>query len=251
MMRKFTKTTTLAALAGLALAASSAHAATIYSETFSGTGDLNGTTPDTGANTWVASTDWNADWNADGSITGSTSGTDDDSAFLSFAPTSGNVYTLSATVTQPTSGFSTSAWVGLGFTASAATGSSGGTGFYSAPNNASPWMLYRVNSEVKTYAGSGTAGSAIEGNYGGTITLSIELDTTAAQWTAEWFVNGSSVRAEAYSTNPTITHVGFGREDGASSTLTSFSLTAIPEPGAHALLAGLTGLVFVMLRRRR
>ena len=250
MMRKFTKTTTLAALAGLALAASSAHAATIYSETFSGLGTdvLNGTTPDEGGGLWVASTDWQAD----GSIAGSTSGTDDDSAFLTFAPTSGNVYTLSATVTQPTSVSDTTVWVGLGFTASNVTGShTSDAGFWSAPNNASPWMLYRVNSEVKTFAGPGVTVSEAEGNYGGTITMSIELDTTADQWTAEWFVNGSSVRVVDYSTNPTITHVGFGRENGASSTLTSFSLTAIPEPGAYALLAGLTGLVFVMLRRRR
>lgn len=249
-MRPFTKITTFAALAGLALAASPAHAATIYNETFSGgTENLHDTSPDTGAGAWVASTDWKAD----GSIGGSTSGTDDDSAFLSFAPTSGNVYTLSATVTRPTSGFSTSAWVGLGFTDSNVTGShTSGAGFWSHPNNASPWMLYRVNSEVKTYAGPGATVSAIEGNFAGpTITMSIELDTTAAQWTAEWFVNGSSVRAEAYTSNPSISYVGFGREDGASSTLTSFSLTVIPEPGAYALLAGLTGLVWVTLRRRR
>jgi hypothetical protein len=235
--------TTLAALAGLALAASSAHAATIYSETFVGSGDLNGTTPDTGANTWVASTDWNAD----GTIAGTTVGDDNDSAFLAFAPVSGNVYNLSATVTLPTVGFSTSAWLGLGFTNSNNTG-----GFFSGANNASPWMLYRKNSEVKTFNGPGATVSEVEGNFGGpTITMSIELDTTATQWTSEWFVDGSSVRTETFASNPTITHVGFGREDGVSSTLSSFSLTAIPEPGAYALLAGLTGLVCVMLRRRR
>jgi hypothetical protein len=237
-MKKSITITTLAALAGLALAASSAHAATIYSETFGGSGDLNGTTPDTGANTWVASTDWKAD----GTIAGTTVGDDNDSAFLAFAPVSGNVYNLSATVTQPTVGFSTSAWLGLGFTNGNDTGN-----FFSSPNNASPWMLYRNNSQVKTFNGPGATVSEVEGNFGGTITMSIELDTTAALWTAEWFVNGSSVRAEAYSTNPTITHVGFGREDGASSTLTSFSLTAIPESNAYALLAGLTGLTYVML----
>ncbi|CAA6676241.1 MULTISPECIES: PEP-CTERM sorting domain-containing protein [unclassified Lentimonas] len=36
-----------------------------------------------------------------------------------------------------------------------------------------------------------------------------------------------------------------------SITVDNFNMTAIPEPGTYALLAGLTGLVFVMVRRRR
>ena len=211
-MNKIPKTTTLAViatLAGLVLTASSTQAAVyyIYNETFGGSGaaDLNGTTADnyTGGNTWTASTDWKAD----GTIAGSTRGADDDSAFLAFAPVSGNVYNLSATVTLPTVGFSSSAWLGLGFTNGNDTGN-----FFSSPNNASPWMLYRNNSEVKTFDGPGTTGTNVgEGNFGGTITMSIELDTTAAQWTSEWFVDGSSVRTETFASNPTITNVGFGQ----------------------------------------
>ncbi len=59
-MNPYSKTTTLAALAGLVITVGSAQAATIYSETFTdptGMIGLNGTEPDTttGANTWASS----------------------------------------------------------------------------------------------------------------------------------------------------------------------------------------------------
>jgi hypothetical protein len=48
--------------------------------------------------------------------------------------------------------------------------------------------------------------------------------------------------------------LGFGRDVGATAgtiSIDNLSFTSVPEPGTYALLAGLTGLVFVMLRRRR
>ena len=235
-------------IASLILMAGPAHAAVIYNHDFGGvaTTDLHGISTDTGAGTWNSSTDWKAD----GSISGSSSAGDDDSAFLSFAPVGGNVYTLSATFTLPTLGESTSAWVGLGFTASDVTGShTSGAGFWPTPNDPTAWMLYRRNQEVRSFVGVGTANSADEGDYSGMATMSVDLDTTGAQWTAEWYVDGTSVRTHTFTTNPTINHVGFTRENGASSTISNFNLSVepVPEPSS-ALLLGLSGLSLLLRR---
>lgn len=222
-------------------------AATIYSETFSnGTAliptDINGSMPDvtTGGNTWTAS-QWQENGST-GTIATSTSTIADHSAFLAFTPTAGNIYTLSATMTVPTGG-ATTGWAGLGF---AETNTTTGS-FFS--NNAAPWLLYRPNTEAVSFLGLGTANSASEGNYATSAIFSIVLNTEATAWTAEWFINGTSVRAaEAYGTNPTIDYVGFGRENGQNTAIDNFSLTVIPEPSA-ALLGGL-GLL-ALLRRRK
>ena len=67
----------------------------------------------------------------------------DDSAFLAFTPTAGNIYTLSATMTVPTGG-STTGWVALGFAETNTT-----TGSFYA-NNAAPWILYRPGAPTLT-----------------------------------------------------------------------------------------------------
>ena len=242
-----------AALVGFTAIPASA-ATTIYSETFSspfetsGTSPLNGTTPNitVSTNTWVAS-----DWRENGTAPTSTSFSDDDSAFLAFVPTSNTIYTLSATLTLPTGGAitggATTGWVGIGFTEGNTT-----TGSF-FDNSTAPWMLWRPSnasaaSEVRTFLGTGTTGGDGEGPFTGTATFDIVLNTQAPTWTAEWFVNGVSVRpAEAVATQA-ITHIGLGRENGSISTFTNFSLTQIPEPST-TLLGGL-GLL-ALLRRRR
>ncbi|CAA6691701.1 MULTISPECIES: PEP-CTERM sorting domain-containing protein [unclassified Lentimonas] len=45
--------------------------------------------------------------------------------------------------------------------------------------------------------------------------------------------------------------VAYGQDDQGPKTLQSVTLTAIPEPSAYALLAGLTGLALVVARRRQ
>lgn len=240
---------TTAALIGFT--AIPAHAATVYSHTFTGgsaTDDsLNTTTTTLGGGTWVSS-----DWRANGT-TPTSGGFSDDGAYLSFTPTIGLIYTLSMTATQPTGGDNTG-WLGLGFTQG---NTASDTSFASATINAAPWLLWRPSnavsggaSQVVTRLGPATTTPTNEGAFTGTQTLTIVLNTQALQWTAEWFVGATSVRGpEAFATNPTtITHVGFARENGQGSTITSFSLTSVPEPSS-ALLGSL-GLL-ALLRRRR
>jgi len=243
-------------VASLALAVSSAQATTtIYSETFNapwegvtndGTDALHGTTPDTtiASNTWTANSAFqeNGIIAVDGSV-------NDDGAYLAFTPTSGLVYTLQVTVTEPTNSVNSSNWAGLGFTAD--NDISSGTGIHESTNTASPWMLYRQNGQVVTFDGPGTGGltATLLGAYSGTQTMRIVLDTTASQWTAEWFMGATSVDTVTYTSgNPTINHVAIGRGVGSGITFSDFSLTSVPEPSAATLVA-LGGLAF--LRRRR
>lgn len=254
MHRKNTMTTirqllTTAALVGFTAIPASA-VTTIYSHTFAGgsatDNSLNTTTTTVGGGTWVSS-----DWRANGTIATNTTVSNDDGAYLSFTPTTGKIYTLSMTATQPTGG-NANGWLGLGFTAG---NTASDTSFTTATINAAPWLLWRPSdatapSQVVTRLGPAlTVDNVNEGAFTGTQTLTMVLNTQAALWTAEWFVGGVSVRsAEAYATNPTINHVGFARENGQGPTITSFSLTSIPEPSV-ALLGGLGMLA--MLRRRR
>jgi MYXO-CTERM domain-containing protein len=242
--------------AGLALMIIPAQAVTVlYSDDFSGDAadNLNSTTPDTtiGTNTWSANTGIKADGSAAEGAT-----TLDQSAYLAFSPVDGKIYTLSATLSQPTGNATGSKWFAVGFTADNVNT----VGLQSATNLAAPWVLWRAagaddaGSAIRAFLGTNTANSQTidpELFPTGTQTLTIVLDTTADQWSAEWFLGNTSIGEAAFAvdTNPTINYVGFGRNDGAGIDLSSFSLTeAVPEPSA-ALLGGL-GLL-ALLRRRR
>ena len=91
--------------------ATSASAAIIYSDDFSGSSgaNLNGTAPDVrpGTQTWTAATAIKAD--------GSVSGVGHASAYLPFNPVAGNVYTMSVDVNV--TGGTGGNWFALGFAA--------------------------------------------------------------------------------------------------------------------------------------
>ncbi len=234
-------------VAGLVFALSAApqqaDAGFIYQESFAddtGGPNLHGTKPnDAGTETWVADTAW--------SETGNKTTTAVANAFLPFSPVAGNVYTLAATL-NPDFG-TTTKWIGLGFTANNTLG----IDFWMPPNNAAPWVLFRDNDAaanvITTFTGPGVTGPAahdLTPDKVGAVEFAIELDTTAAAWTVEWFEDGNSLGTHTYTTNPTITHVGFGALANTGS-VSDFSLT--PEPATMSLLA-LGGLAILRRRRR-
>lgn len=232
-------------LTALALAATSAQAAVIYQDDFSGDGTANlaGTTPDTttGGNTWIASTDWKNDGSLAGAVNAG------DNAFLAFTPSTGTVYTLTVSLATPSGSTNATAWGAVGFTADNLLTD---FDFWQSTNNASPWVLYRQNTQVVTLDGPGVSGTNTGvGNFSGPITYSIVLDTTiASDWTAQWLVNGTEVRPAESIGTPTINYVGLGGALGADVDFSSFSLEVIPEPSA--VLLGGFGLL-ALLRRRR
>lgn len=224
-MLNATSHSTPAALAGLFLATAFAPAETIFSEDFSGPPetDLNGLAPDIrpGSETWTATP---GAWQADGSNLSD----GDYSAFLDFTPVEGKVYTLSATVTQPDSPEG-SQWIALGFTSTnTATGPSGAgdpQSFWS--NGASPWMLYRPTGDVVFFTGPGVDGTSTPvATLSGPQTFSLVLDTSGSQWTAEVLAGETSLFTHTFEPggNPSINHVGFGRENGAATSISAFQL---------------------------
>jgi hypothetical protein len=145
-------------------------AATIYSDNFDGgTVVINDTTPDTttaGAK-WVA----NENWKADGSIAQVANTSADHSAFLPFTPESGKIYTLTATLSQPTgttNGAGRAMWAAIGFTNDTLGTADGNNteSFFAGDNAASPLVLWRPdygspgNGRAVSFTGMGTTGAS-------------------------------------------------------------------------------------------
>lgn len=245
------KLTKLFSLASFALAIPAVHAATIFSDNFDGTGALNGTTPDetTGAAAWVSSTAFNADGTF---LAGST--TNGSSATLLYTPTAGEIYTLDARVDVT----STTGWIALGFASGQSTANSPNARFVTGSTPLGRvWMLMGASGGGSVFQ-DGTTNQNAENtiNVTGAIDMRIVLDTTATTWTSTWYAKDATVGSytvikstEDVLSQGSINSVGFALSgNSVPGTITSFSLTAIPEPST-ALLGGLS--LLALLRRRR
>jgi hypothetical protein len=198
---------------------------------------LTGTSPDdrpggVGTNEWNANTD--GDFHANGQV----AGTSEDGVFLPFTPEAGTVYKLSADVDTTSGG---AYYISLGFAELNANNN-----FTVTSVNGYGTMIVRQN------RGDGSGGAAFAGkwyqgvrNLGDTIYettagsqhLEIVLNARAsnpANWTMEFFNNGSSVGGPATASSGSygdIDYVGFTRTTGAGGTVKNFELAIVPPAG--------------------
>ncbi|WPJ97105.1 hypothetical protein SH580_05215 [Coraliomargarita algicola] len=233
---------TLLATGALLLSFNLAQAETVFTETFDGTGSLNGSTTTTGSGTWVA----DADYNENGTITGYGAG----GAYLAYDFQDGYVYTASVQVTV--GGSDGNRWGGLSFT-SATDLSDDITLGLSSNSNAHLTYAVRKDNGMAFWEGPGAGGAKSHASdVSDTVTLELVLDTTGTDWTYSTTVN-SVVRITpgTYTGTKDLTGVGLYMSTGAV-TFDNFEFTAIPETSHAGLLMGLLAApLAVCLRRRR
>ncbi len=239
----------VAVLAGIA---GTGRGTIIYQDTFPGSASayLAGTKPgtDTTGSAWVlhgaVTSNSNPNWFANGGAPAQSFFGSDESLATSFS--AGHIYTLSATM-SPTAGTSSNSgnWFVLGFLDNTYYGNSTTVGPNIVITDEGGWQLYPGDVGVSPVAsGSGiTLGKTAE----------VVLNTTGAQWTAQWFYDGHSLGTYTYTTTPTFDGVGIGAYNNQQGTIGNFELqaVAVPEPTALALgcLAFFGGLL--LLRRRK
>jgi hypothetical protein len=268
----------LAAVACIGLASTASASTVIYQDSFNGLSStpLNGATPTTDngpSSTWTATPNGTNSSFYDNGSASETSATGA-LGYLNFTPATGNIYTLSATLSLPASSADTNSgetnwnWFAVGYTTSVNT-SSGATFNSGSSPNPYAWVIVYAPADNNGLAGEGFEGptsstpaqafSTPSGQSDTSQQISIVLNTGASTWTYQFFDDGTAVSSvESFSSNPPITGVGLclqGSPNWSSpvtGTVSNFSLTSspVPEPATLGLLAvGALGLL--LLKRRK
>jgi hypothetical protein len=256
----------------------------IYHDNFDGSSGstfLNGSAPDVdnngGTNTWLAygsATNVNG-YKEDGTLA---SANISQGAWLPFTPVSGNIYTLSISLTGVGPQSANTAWYGFGFAKSLpADPQTGQNRFLEGNTIGRAWMLFRATTPQGTNFNQSQRGDATTGTgptgtaqawaagapaNGGDVNMEIVLDTSAATWTATYYANRPSDPLTIVSTGAlpllaqNIAAIGFARTTNSASSLsgkiTNFDLSVdpVPEPASIAL-AALGMIAFGVSARRK
>lgn len=234
----------------------SARADVIYSDTFTRSGDLNGSSPDSTSGSYggTSGAKWDASTNWQTNGTQATLGTAMSNAFLAFTPDNNRVYTLSCDLNSTGTVASLDSWMAVGFAQSiVTTDSPNGNG-----ENISAWFLERNSlytggtNMLYTVMGPDFGGGNTSFNISGPHTFSTVLDTTTALWSVTFKVDGVPKSTFMYTANPTINYITLGNEFGTGYVDNLTLSVAVPEPCTLTLLVtGLVGLLAYAWRKRK
>jgi len=245
-------------------------AVVLVSDDFSGTGGLNGQTPDTTVN----SAAWNANavYQTNGTLSSNSGNTSGFSAYLNlgedyFADHPG-IYDLSVDVFFTANASPGTTYLGVGFSGEGSSAGSTATNAVmgSANSRGTPWMFLRENGQLIVRSNNNTdLFSSSTGDYasGSSYRLRLVLNTSLPLWTVDAYVgsvqldlNGAAAGfTYAYAANPeVIRYLTFSTNNNAGAWFDNLQLTfaAIPEPSGGMLLGmGVLGLAAFRRRKAR
>lgn len=249
-------------LVGASIAcASAAQAALVYSDSFGGSGNLNGSAPEVrpGSEVWTSRITAPAPAVAGGVLTVATGTT----SFLPLTISVDTIYTLTATIDFSGSTTAASIFAGIGFFNSSASTDTN----YSNTSPNTPWAFVRAGNTTPgligdtTFRPNGGQTSDINTNFTVTDPLTLQFvlntndsnsGTAGRQATLQYFVNDIQ-RGSTHIYNDTdttalltnITRVGItaNTSTDVSVTYDNFSLDVVPEPSSALLLLGSTALL--------
>ncbi len=237
-MKKYTQIISLAAFASFAFTAGSASAANMISNGDFETGDLTG---------WTV---------------GGTGGT----TINSTTPLAGAYSALqvrhTGVLSQSFTAFTDAATTSFIFAASDPGGASDRSMNVTFGGNGTNQINLRVvdldddgDGDVQAYNGAWETVLTDAVTFGSTTTFALTINGYGANFNYDLNVGGNIVSGLTFVQDGVLTYFNNLRFVNSSlatgSTFEFDNVVVIPEPGTYALLAGLTGLVFVMLRRRR